>query len=206
MTKKLVSMILAVLMSFSLVACGGAQETGSPADETTGNETTGNEVTDNAGGYSVDEIKINIWDNNQREGLQQIADKWTEKSGVKVSIEVVDWDNYWTLLEAGASGGVMPDVFWMHSNTAQMYMENDILLDLTSYIAEDDAISQENYYEGVWNLYSSNGKQYALPKDHDTIALLYNKAIFDQYGVAYPDDDWTWEDMHLKITRTLEMK
>ena len=53
MTKKLVSMILAVLMSFSLVACGGAQETGSPADETTGNE-----VTDNAGGYSVDEIKI----------------------------------------------------------------------------------------------------------------------------------------------------
>ena len=91
MTKKLVSMILAVLMSFSLVACGGAQETGSPADETTGNETTGNEVTDNAGGYSVDEIKINIWDNNQREGLQQIADKWTEKSGVKVSIEVVDW-------------------------------------------------------------------------------------------------------------------
>ena len=191
MTKKLVSMILAVLMSFSLVACGGTQETGSPADETTGNE-----VTDNAGGYSVDEIKINIWDNNQREGLQQIADKWTEKSGVKVSIEVVDWDNYWTLLEAGASGGVMPDVFWMHSNTAQMYMENDILLDLTSYIAEDDAISQENYYEGVWNLYSSNGKQYALPKDHDTIALLYNKAIFDQYGVAYPDDDWTWEDMY----------
>jgi multiple sugar transport system substrate-binding protein len=36
---------------------------------------------------------------------------------------------------------------------------------------------------------------YALPKDHDTIALLYNKAIFDEYGVDYPTDDWTWEDV-----------
>ena len=36
----------------------------------------------------------------------------------------------------------------------------------------------------------------ALPKDHDTIALLYNKAIFDQYQVEYPTDDWTWEDMY----------
>lgn len=186
MKKRLVSMVLAVLMTSSLVACGSNEET---------NNLT-NEMTTGESGYSVEEIKINIWDNNQKDGLQQIADKWTETSGVKVTIEVVDWDNYWTLLEAGASGGVMPDVFWMHSNTAQMYMENDILLNLTPYITVDDTIKQENYYEGVWNLYSSNGKQYALPKDHDTIALLYNKAIFDQYNIAYPTDDWTWGDMY----------
>lgn len=161
--------------------------------------TTKTDTASNEGGnegYSVDEIKINIWDNNQKDGLQEIADDWTAKSGVKVSIEVVDWDNYWTLLEAGASGVEMPDVFWMHSNTAQMYMENNILLDLTSYIEEDDTIDKANYYEGVWNLYNSDGKQYALPKDHDTIALLYNKAIFDEYDVEYPTDDWTWVDMY----------
>ena len=178
MKKKVVSLVLATAMLATLAGCG---ESGSG----------------NAGGSAaMDEIKINIWDNNQKNGLQQIADKWTETSGVKVSIEVVDWDNYWTLLEAGASGGEMPDVFWMHSNTAQMYMENGILLDLTDYIASDDSVSADKYYEGVWNLYNSDGKQYALPKDHDTIALLYNKAIFDQYNVEYPTDDWTWEDMY----------
>ncbi|MGN0355872.1 MAG: ABC transporter substrate-binding protein [Muricoprocola sp.] len=148
-----------------------------------------------AGAYSVDELQVNIWDNNQLAGLQEIADAWTEESGVKVNINVVNWDNYWTLLEAGASGGEMPDVFWMHSNTAQMYMENDLLLNLDDYIAADDAIDLANYYEGIVNLYNSNGTQYALPKDHDTIALLYNKAIFDKYGVDYPTDDWTWEDL-----------
>ncbi len=145
--------------------------------------------------YSVSELQVNIWDNNQLAGLQEIADAWTAESGVKVTINVVDWDNYWTLLEAGASGGQMPDVFWMHSNTAQMYMENDLLLNLNDYIAADDKIDLANYYEGITNLYSSNGVQYALPKDHDTIALLYNKAIFDKYGVDYPTDDWTWEDV-----------
>ena len=157
-----------------------------------------------ASAYDVSEIQVNIWDNNQREGLQQIADAWTAESGVKVNINVVDWDNYWTLLEAGASGGQMPDVFWMHSNTAQMYMENDLLLNLDDYIANDDAIDLANYYDGIVNLYNSNGVQYALPKDHDTIALLYNKAIFDKYGVEYPTDDWTWEDVLAAATAITE--
>ena len=148
-------------------------------------------------GTSSDAITVNIWDANQQKGIQEIADKWTETSGVKVNVEVVDWDNYWTLLEAGASGGTMPDVFWMHSNTAQMYMENDLLLDLTDYISKDSSVDLSKYYEGVKNLYTRNdGKVFALPKDHDTIALLYNKAIFDKYGVKYPTDAWTWDDMY----------
>ena len=96
-----------------------------------------------------------------------------------MNIQVVTWDEYWTLLEAGATGGSLPDVFWMHSNSAQMYMENDMLLDLTKYIKKSDVVKMENYYQGISELYSYKGKQYAMPKDHDTIALLYNKALFD---------------------------
>ena len=48
--------------------------------------------------------------------------------------------------------------------------------------------------EGIVNLYQSEGKQYAIPKDIDTIALWYNKTIFDEMGVAYPDETWTWND------------
>ena len=154
--------------------------------------------------FAAGEIQVNIWDNNQLAGLQEIADAWSEESGVDVTINVVDWDNYWTLLEAGASGGQMPDVFWMHSNTAQMYMENDLILPLDDYIAADDAIDLDNYYEGIVELYKSNGVQYALQKDHDTIALLYNKAIFDKYGVEYPTDDWSWDDVLAAATAITE--
>ena len=185
MKRKLLAATLTTAMVLSLAACGGGSSSSSDA------------AASGSGASGSGELQVNIWDNNQLEGLQKIADEWTEESGVKVKINVVDWDNYWTLLEAGASGGQMPDVFWMHSNTAQMYMENDLLLNLDDYIANDDAIDLSNYYEGVVDLYNrdDNGSQYALPKDHDTIALLYNKAIFDKYGVEYPTDDWTWENV-----------
>ena len=55
--------------------------------------------------YTTKEIHVAIWDNNQLDGLQQIADEWTEKSGVPGQIDVITWNEYWTLLEAGASGG-----------------------------------------------------------------------------------------------------
>ncbi|MBQ9031811.1 MAG: sugar ABC transporter substrate-binding protein [Parasporobacterium sp.] len=148
-----------------------------------------------ASAYEVTEINVNIWDNNQLAGLQTIADKWSETSGVKVNINVIDWDNYWTLLAAGAQGGTMPDVFWMHSNTASMYMEEGLLLNLDEYIAADESMDLSRYYEGITTLYSMDGSQYAIPKDHDTIALLYNEAIFNEYGVDVPTDDWNWGDV-----------
>ena len=123
--KRIAALVLVMLMAFSLVACGNKDGGSSSGDPNV--------------------LTVNIWDSNQQEGLQKIADKWSETSGVKAKIEVVDWDNYWTLLEAGASGGEMPDVFWTHSNTVQMYMENDLLLKLNDYIDADDAIDMANY-------------------------------------------------------------
>ena len=180
--RKLMSLALAGVMVLSLAACGGGSS--APA--------------------SSDSADAAAESSNASAGLQEIADEWSATSGVTVKINVVDWDNYWTLLEAGASGGEMPDVFWMHSNTAQMYMENDLLLNLDDYIAADDAIDLNNYYEGIVALYNSNGHQYALPKDHDTIALLYNQAIFDKYGVETPTDDWTWEDVYNAAAKITE--
>ena len=139
-------------------------------------------------------ITVAIWDNNQLDGLQQIADEWGEENGYKVEFDVLGWDSYWTMLEAGVSGGEMPDVFWMHSNNALKFEGSNVLLNLNDYIESDDAINMDNYFNGITELYTKDGVHYAIPKDHDTIAVVYNKAIFDKYGVEYPSEDWTWDD------------
>ncbi|MBR4211979.1 MAG: sugar ABC transporter substrate-binding protein, partial [Oscillibacter sp.] len=184
--KKFLALVMALVMTASLAACGGGATTG-------GGESADNTASTGGGSAS---LQVAIWDNNQLAGLKEIADAWSAESGVPVTINVITWDSYWTLLSSGASGGTMPDVFWMHSNTAQMYMENDLLLNLDDYIANDPDIDLANYYPGIVSLYNSNGHQYAVPKDHDTIALLYNQALFDKYGVATPTDDWTWDDVY----------
>ena len=189
--KKLISLALALTTALSLAACGGS-------GSSTGGSTAGSDAapagSGAASGYTTDALEVNIWDSNQLDGIQKIADEWTEKSGVNVKVNVISWTEYWTLLEAGASGGELPDVFWMHINEAQKYMEGDVLLNLDEYIAADEGTDLSNYYDGITSIYNCDGHQYALPKDHDTIAVIYNKAIFDKYGVEYPTDDWTWQD------------
>lgn len=185
--KKITVIGLLILSLLMMTACSQETEapTGSDSAEGSG-ESTGD----------ADELVVAIWDNNQKDGLQEIMDDWSEESGVDVEIQVIAWDEYWTLLEAGAAGGTLPDVFWMHSNNAQKFMDNDILLDLTDRIEASETIDLGNYYSDIVDLYSLEGKQYAMPKDIDTIALWYNKTMFDEAGVAYPDDTWTWETLY----------
>ena len=171
--KKVMALALAGVMALSIAACGG----GSGASTSSGSGSA------DAGSASSGALTINIWDANQQAGIQEICNDWTALGNPEVKVEVIDWDNYWT-----ASGGQLADVFWMHSDYAQIYMENDILLDLTDYIAKD-GVDMSIYYPDIAAIYTrSDGKIFALPKDHDTIALLYNKALFDQAGVAYPTD------------------
>lgn len=191
--------LISVMVMGALAGCGGSSSSGGSTKGTADTENSASAGGTNAA--SADKINVNIWDSKQQAGIQEICDEWTESSGIPVKVEVVDWDNYWTLLEAGASGGEMPDVFWMHSQYSEKYMDQGILLDLTDYIAEDEGIDLSNYYDEITDLYSYENRQYALPKDYDTIALWYNKDMFDEEGLEYPDDTWTWE----KLIETAQM-
>ena len=201
MKKKFIRTLIAAAMASTMLlmtACGG----NAPAGDTTPPPATTNDGTDApadagfTGGGGEGTISVGIWDENQRAGLQTIADLWTAESGVTVQISVVPWGEYWTMLEAAATGGDLPDVFWMHPNEIQRYMDNDMLLDLTDMIAADPQVQMDQFPQGLVELYSNNGRNYGVPKDVDTIALWYNIAMFEEAGIETPQPDWTWEDFY----------
>jgi multiple sugar transport system substrate-binding protein len=74
------------------------------------------------------------------------------------------------------------------------YASNNILLPLDDKISADK-VDLSNYPQALVALYTYNGKHYALPKDFDTIALWYNKKLFDAAGMKYPDDSWNWNTL-----------
>lgn len=121
--RKVMALSLAGAMVVSLGACGGGG----------GSESGG----DSGSGGGDGSLSVMIWDTYQEPGLTEILNDFTEETGIEAGIQVVTWDDYWTLLSAGAQGGSMPDVFWMHSNEAERYMSNEMLLDLTDRIAEN---------------------------------------------------------------------
>ena len=135
-------------------------------------------------------ITFAFWDNNQEPGMKAIAEAYeAAHPGVKIEVQVTPWGEYWTKLEAAAMGGSMPDVFWMHSNQFFKFVNAGTLLPL------DFEYDYTPYPAGVTALYTFNNVHYAVPKDYDTIALVYNKEIFDNAQIAYPDDTWTWDTL-----------
>ena len=145
--------------------------------------------------YDMKELNVLIWDENQLSGLQQIADEWSKGSGVKVNITAVDRGTYQEKIEAGLYGEEMPDVLWVNWENAQSYMADDLLLPLDDFILEDSTMDISDFYEELAALYNTNDVQYALPKDHETVALVYNKAIFKACKTDTPDDSWSWDDV-----------
>lgn len=148
---------------------------------------------DSNGGGSPDSKSLIflIWDSGQKAGMEAMAKAYMdEHPDVSIEVQATGWDEYWTKLEASATSNTMPDIFWMHSNQMFKYADNGYLADCS------DIINEADYSEiSVENAKGSDGKVYGVPKDKDTIALLYNKELFDEAGVEYPDEEWTWDDM-----------
>lgn len=144
------------------------------------------------GAAMAQELKLAIWDTNQEPGITEVLKDFTAETGIDVTVEITPWDQYWTMLEAAATGGALPDVFWMHSNEIGRYASYDILMDLTDRIAESEIVDLSKFPEGITSIYNWFDKQFAIPKDYDTIGLWYNKTFFDEAGLAYPDETWDW--------------
>ena len=136
-------------------------------------------------------LTFQIWDINQQAGMQAIGDAYTEENpNVNIEVQVTSWDEYWTKLEAAATGGDLPDIFWMHTNEILKYADNGFLAETT------DVVDTAKFSEiSLANASGSDGTLYGVPKDKDTIGLIYNKEMFDQAEVAYPDETWTWDDL-----------
>lgn len=140
-------------------------------------------------------ISFGIWDENQRPAMEKLVEAYEkENKDVTVEIQLTPYSGgeYWTKLEAAATGGTAPDVFWVNVLHLDSYVEGGILADISDAVADSDI--PDSYSETLINNYVRDGKNYAIPKDFDTNALWYNKDLFDQAGVAYPTDDMTYDD------------
>ncbi len=108
---------------------------------------------------------------------------------------MIPWANYWDKLQTTVAGARPSTSSGMNKPNFPVYASKGALTDLTDLIAQAK-IDTSVYPQSLRDLYTYDSKLYGFPKDFDTIALYYNKKLFDAAGVAYPDDTWTWDDLY----------
>jgi multiple sugar transport system substrate-binding protein len=68
------------------------------------------------------------------------------------------------------------------------------VLNLTPLIQES-AFDLGDFYPGTVEPFNMEGSMWAIPGGVNLGVTYYNRDLFDQYGAAYPQSGWTWDDL-----------
>ncbi|HYU73577.1 MAG TPA: sugar ABC transporter substrate-binding protein [Ktedonobacteraceae bacterium] len=171
----LVSMGLAIMMiAVGLAACGGS---GSGSSSSSSNGPVN--------------LTYALWDQNEQVGYQQSVNQFMKlHPNIKVTIQQTPWASYWQKLSTEFAAGNAPDVFWDHLAYYPQFVQQGQLMNLSPLISQNK-IDMSQYYSQLVKEWSYNGGVYGLPKDWDTIAVLYNKQMFQKAGLPTPTS-MTW--------------
>lgn len=212
MKKRVLSLLLVTAMSVGmLTGCGGSTTDAPAATETASSEVVGAQIeVDQAaltdvsveGDYSDVDLTVFIYAQEHEKAVyQSLIDKFTETTGAKVTFEVTTSDEYAQKILAYKSADDMPDIFYVGPEAVASNVDDGYLLPLDEYV---DAEVVNNLWGAVGSAYRYDGKTagtgegslYCLPKDFSTFAFAYNKDLFDEAGLAYPDPEnpYTWEE------------
>ena len=115
-----------------------------------------------------------------------------------------DPDDYVTRMPTDMVSGIAADVFQGCCTHFPAWAQMGHVLDLRPYVERDldpETIADWDpaQYEA---LITREGLQFGLPKYHGALVLYYNKDLFDEQGVAYPDAGWD-HDSYLAAMRRL---
>jgi multiple sugar transport system substrate-binding protein len=134
-----------------------------------------------------------LWDNNQLPAYTECADQFMESNpGITVEIEQLGWGDYWSSIQSGFITGDAPDVFTNHLAKYPEFVALEQLVDIQPLV-ERDGVPTDIYYPGLADLWVKDGARYGLPKDWDTVAVVYNADMLEAAGIDPATmDEWTW--------------
>ena len=114
---------------------------------------------------------------------------------IDVEIYHQPWGDYFTKIQtlwASGDASAIPDVLFLFP--VPRYAADGVLENLDPWI-EESGYNLDDYWPALLESATYNGSVYGFPRDIGLEVLYYNKAIFDEAGVEYPTENWTWEDL-----------
>lgn len=109
-------------------------------------------------------------------------------------IHIPKQDDYRMRLGVDFAGGTPADIVLINYRRMAGFTSKGALEPIGPYLAKSKVIKQEDFYGEVMRQFYWDGQLVCLPQNLSSLVVYYNKALFDQAGLAYPKDDWTWDD------------
>lgn len=185
MSKAVLTLAVVGFASTALAGCSSAQ---TPA----GTQTQGG-----SGDHSAP-VTLTWWTGqaDQPEQLLEKLAKEFEAAHPNVTIDVSSGapttDDLLTKISAGFVSGDYPDISYAYGSWTGQLASSDRMQDITDKVA-DPAVKWSEFPQSAQDTAKPDGKVIGFPAVVDNLSLIYNKTLFDNAGLSYPTNDWTWD-------------
>jgi multiple sugar transport system substrate-binding protein len=184
--KAMAALLAAVATTTALAACGGSSSDDKAAT---------------AGGTTADSgktVTITVW-HGQNLSAAKVFNKLVgafNQSHPKIHVDSqvgVLADGMLQKITPALAGGKYPDMAYIFGPNVANLARSPKVLDLT------DAVKQpgwnwDDFFEAARTAVTVDGKIRAVPSVIDSMAVVYNKKLFEQAGVPLPKAGWTWDE------------
>lgn len=199
--KKLIAVTLCLLLTVSLAACAGG---GTPAGSTSqaASPASGEQTSQAPAASTGEKITLRLL-NGQTGGFAESAIPVFESLNPNIVIdeEYVPSDGYFAKFSAFAASGQIPDILWSQAAFFSTQVESGVFVnldeDLKGMNYEGDAVWIDTFIpellDNSRSLLRSLGDKYtstyyAVPYGMTSIAVVYDKNMFDAMGLSEPNN------------------
>ncbi|MGG4036011.1 extracellular solute-binding protein [Paenibacillus cisolokensis] len=124
--------------------------------------------------------------------------QFIKKKFPDITLKHVAW-NDGSRYEDLIAKGTIPDIIFddVGRNTYRQVRRFKLEYDMTKLIKKYNFdTSKLNPADMQYSINTSDGKLYSLPFNTNDYVLVYNKDLFDKFGVDYPKDGMTWDEAY----------
>lgn len=205
MKRRILALFMAATMMMGLAACGsgGQEKEAAQTPDTAAAETQKPDTSGSAEAGSGEEVTLKVLTTQENVGKDIMEAFTAEHPNIKIDYTYVPAADYPAKFSALASSGDLPDCFWTQAGYYTDQIKDGMLMDLTealdSECYEGDMTWRESYEPALLgnledlveaNLGEGESVDYGVPFSMTTIAVLYDKKIYEKLSLSVPEN---WE-------------
>ncbi len=192
--KRFLSLLLTVLLTVSLIACGGNSPTGSnPVSSGTGS----------ASASSSEKVsKLVVWTNltaeSQTKVLKAQFSAVANELGIEVEAVTVPFGDMYTKLATAKQSGNVPDIMHTTEGGAAYLYAQKLLAPMNEVI---DNIGKKDFVKSYLDILTVGDSIWGVPDWALHTSVWYRKDLFTKYNLSIPKN---WEEL-MKVAKALNL-
>ncbi len=145
---------------------------------------------------SAEALIFSAWGTvEETENLVQLVDAYNATHPPpQVKFVHIDHREYDRKILIQTAAGQPPDIFLLSSTDLSTLAYRGVLENLSPWIAADTSFQPGAFFPALLKTATVREQIYGIPVGYTPMVIYYNRRLFREAGVAYPDSAWTWED------------